>query len=162
MNRVDVGAEGLEPPSWSGALESFALRVLDFIGRDNWDLSVLLCGNEKIKALNIQYRGRNEATDVLSFELGAETADEEGGARYLPGDIVISLETLRENARRFETSEDEELRRLLIHGILHLDGMDHASNDENEPMLKLQENLLERLKGECVLPLEEARAGGEG
>jgi probable rRNA maturation factor len=161
VNRVEIGAEGLEPPSWCGALEAFALKVLGAVGRDNWDLSVLLCDDETIKALNTRYRGRNEATDVLSFELGAETADEDGSPRYLPGDIVISLETLRENARRFETSEDEELRRLLIHGILHLDGMDHASNDENEPMLKLQESLLECLKGECVLPLEKARAGGE-
>ncbi|MDR1587235.1 MAG: rRNA maturation RNase YbeY [Treponema sp.] len=161
MNRVDVGAEGLEPPLWSGALAAFALKVLDFIGRDNWDLSVLLCGDETIKALNGRYRGRNEATDVLSFELGAETAAGDGDLRYLPGDIVISLETLRENARCFETSEDEELRRLLINGINHLDGMDHNSNDKDEPMLKLQENLLEQFKGERVLPFEETRGGGE-
>ncbi|MDR2134118.1 MAG: rRNA maturation RNase YbeY [Treponema sp.] len=155
MNRVEINAEGAEPPPWSGSLEAFALKVLDFIGRDNWDLSVFLCGDETIKTLNSRYRGRDEATDVLSFEMGAETAAGDGELRYLPGDIVISLETLRENARCFETGEDEELRRLLIHGILHLDGMDHDSNDKNEPMLKLQENLLERLKGERVLPFEE-------
>jgi probable rRNA maturation factor len=158
MNRVEISAEG-DPPLWSGALEVFALKVLDFIGRDNWDLSVLLCGDETIKTLNGRYRGRDEATDVLSFEMGAETAAGDGGLRYLPGDIVISLETLRKNARCFETSEDEELRRLLIHGILHLDGMDHDSNDKDEPMLKLQENLLEQLKGERVLPFEDG--GGE-
>jgi probable rRNA maturation factor len=64
---------------------------------------------------------------------------------------VISLETLRENAEYFRTPEEEELRRLLIHGILHLDGMDHTTNNEKEPMLQLQERLLVRLAGERVL-----------
>jgi probable rRNA maturation factor len=151
MNRVAVSAEGLELPSWNGAFERYAVRALDLLGRNNWDLSVLFCDDKTIQALNARYRLRDEATDVLSFELGAE--EEAGdGPRYLPGDIVISLETLRENARSFETSEDEELRRLLIHGILHLDGMDHASNDAGEPMLILQESLLAKLGDEHILP----------
>jgi probable rRNA maturation factor len=161
MNRVGISAEGIKFPPWSGALEAFTLKVLALRGRDNWDLSVLLCGDKTIKALNSQYRNKDEATDVLSFELGAEEEDGAGNTFYLPGDIVISLERLRENARYFKTSEDEELRRLLIHGILHLDGMDHASNDKREPMLVLQENILEQLKGECILSPAETGRGGE-
>lgn len=152
MNRVAVTAEETPLPAWSDALSGFTLRVLSEIGRDNWDLSVLLCGDTTIKALNSRYRGRAEATDVLSFALGAEETGTDGSRRYLPGDIVISLDTLRENARYFETPEDEELRRLLIHGILHLDGMDHQTNDDDEPMIMLQEKLLIRLKGEHILP----------
>jgi probable rRNA maturation factor len=151
MNRVAVNAEEVPLPAWSGALGGFALKVLDEISRDNWDLSVLLCGDQTIKALNTQYRGKNEATDVLSFSLGAEETDGKGNTRCLPGDIVISLDTLRENARYFATSEDEELRRLLIHGILHLDGMDHQSNDDTEPMIALQENILAKFEKERIL-----------
>ena len=69
----------------------------------------------------------------------------------MSGDIAISLDTLRENAGRFRISEDEELRRLLIHGILHLDGMEHPTNRETEPMLQLQENILTKLSAGHII-----------
>ncbi|MDR1574883.1 MAG: rRNA maturation RNase YbeY [Treponema sp.] len=168
MNRVALTVEEAPLPVWSGGVKRYALKALDAIGRDNWDLSIMLCGDKTIQALNARYRGKDEATDVLSFELGAEESGEDGGRRYLPGDIVISLDTLRENALYFQTSEDEELRRLLIHGILHLDGMDHRTNDDTEPMIVLQERILARLKEERILtgaasaPVEELPQGGDG
>ncbi|MDR0586416.1 MAG: rRNA maturation RNase YbeY [Treponema sp.] len=140
MNNVEIGAEGVESPPWRNRAVSFINRVLVFLGLDNWELSVLFCGNSYIQELNNRYRGRDEPTDVLSFPLG-----ENAGKRYLPGDIVISLQALEENASCFKVSPDEELRRLLIHGILHLDGMDHASNVPEEPMLKKQEEILREL-----------------
>jgi probable rRNA maturation factor len=150
MNRVEVQAEELPLPPWRGRLHRYSLRVLEKLGRDGWDLSVLLCGNPYIRSLNDYFRHRDEATDILSFPLG-ETLEEEGGKRYLPGDIVISLEALEENASFFHVSSDEELRRLVIHGILHLDGLDHDTNEETEPMLQLQERLLKELSGEHIL-----------
>jgi probable rRNA maturation factor len=155
MNRVMVHAAEVPLPEWVKPLKIFVLKVLLFLKKDKWDLSILLCGDRTIKDLNKIYRGKAEATDVLSFSLGE--SDEfpvkkgRGSHRYLPGDIVISLDTLRENARRFQISEDEELRRLLIHGILHLDGMDHGSNDEAEPMLRLQEQILEKFSKKQIL-----------
>ncbi|MDR1278781.1 MAG: rRNA maturation RNase YbeY [Treponema sp.] len=152
MNRVAVNAEEIPLPPWTDAVYRYALKVLEELGKNNWDLSVLFCNDAYIRSLNARYRRKNEATDVLSFSLG-ETLDGEGGeTRFLPGDIVISLETLRENARYFETPEDEELRRLLIHGILHLNGMDHTTNEITEPMIGLQEKILTDLAGEFILP----------
>ena len=142
MNRVEIAAE--DPLPLRKPLKNFALKVLARLGKDKWDLSVLLCTDTVITDLNSRYRGKAEATDVLSFAQG-ETAST---GRFLPGDIAISLDTLRENARRFNVGEDEELRRLLIHGILHLDGMDHRSNRKTEPMLQLQERILAELAGE--------------
>ncbi|MDR3334116.1 MAG: rRNA maturation RNase YbeY [Treponema sp.] len=147
MNRVAINAAEVPVPRWTGEAYTFMLKVLDYIHRDNWDLSVLFCNDAYIRRLNAQYRNKDEPTDVLSFELG-ETVEE----RYLPGDIVISLETLGENAGYFKVSEDEELRRLLIHGILHLDGLDHATNANSEPMLELQEKIMANLAGERILP----------
>jgi probable rRNA maturation factor len=86
--------------------------------------------------------------------MGTEVQDI-NGVRFLPGDIVISLDTLRENARYFQIPEDEELRRLIIHGILHLDGMDHNSTSATEPMLVLQEEILSNLKDERIFAGEE-------
>ena len=58
------------------------------------------------------------------------------------GDIVISLESVRRNAEEWETPYELELRRVIIHGILHLKGMDHPGDDYETGMLKLQEELL--------------------
>ncbi|MDR2028154.1 MAG: rRNA maturation RNase YbeY [Treponema sp.] len=151
MNRVAINARGIPLPPWRGAVRGYIRKVLKQMNRDGWDLSVLFCDNACIRSLNARFRGADEATDVLSFALG-ETAEEEGRTRFLPGDLVISLETLAENARYFRVSEDEELRRLLIHGILHLDGLDHDTNEQTQPMLQLQEKILAELSGERIIP----------
>ncbi|MDR2097740.1 MAG: rRNA maturation RNase YbeY [Spirochaetaceae bacterium] len=141
MNRVDVAAEGTDLPDWAGRAAEFAAAVCDKLCCDSWDVSVLFCNDAFIRGLNRRFRNRDEPTDVLSFPLG-ETVVEDGGRRYSSGDIVISLETLRANCKTFNVDEDEELRRLLIHGILHLKGLDHATNEPEEEMLLLQERLL--------------------
>jgi probable rRNA maturation factor len=136
-------------PPWlkKAEVEAFILDVLAYMGKDNWDLSVAFRDNAGIRALNRQFRDMDEPTDVLSFILG-----ETDGERFLPGDIVVSLEMIEENAGYFHVSAEEELRRLLIHGILHLAGMDHSGHvaetpeqGEAEPMLELQENMLRAL-----------------
>ncbi|GHU58567.1 endoribonuclease YbeY [Spirochaetia bacterium] len=161
MNRVSIQAETVPLPAWKGAAESYMLKILEYIRRDGWDLSVIFCGNAWIQELNARFRDKDEPTDVLSFFMGETADDGEGGSRYLPGDIVISLESLAENARYFKVSEDEELRRLLIHGILHLDGFDHTKNtDENgqdEPMLELQERILAELSAYHIFPQTQER-----
>jgi probable rRNA maturation factor len=150
MNNVVVNAKGIKLPSWNGLVCEFAVKVLDEIKRDNWELSILFCDDKTITELNNQYRGKNEPTDILSFNLG-ETIQEGDKTIFLPGDIVISLDTLRENAAFFQTSEDEELRRLIIHGILHLDGMDHETINKDEPMLVLQEKILSLFNDEFII-----------
>lgn len=151
MNRVEVSTEGLGELPWIGNLETFANIVLDKMNKKNWDISMLLCDDRTIQNLNAEYRKKNEPTDVLSFELGETLKEEDGTERFVAGDIVISLQTLYENAEYFGVSPDEELRRLVIHGILHLSGYDHQTNEENEPMLKLQEQLMEQCGEEHIL-----------
>ena len=149
-----VNAQDVSLPAWNKKMCEYAEKVLGEIKHDNWELSILLCTDKKIAELNAKYRNKNEPTDILTFNLG-ETIQENGKTTYLPGDIIISLETLRENAVYFQTSQDEELRRLLIHGILHLDGMEHETNDDCEPMLVLQEEILKKLMNEHIIPLGE-------
>jgi probable rRNA maturation factor len=160
MNRVEMAAGEIPLPGWAGAAEKFVLKILAEIGRDGWDVSLLFCDDACIRSLNARYRQRDEPTDILSFPMGESLEGEDGERRYLSGDIVVSLETWAENARLFGVAPDEELRRLLIHGILHLDGMDHRTNEETEPMLLLQEKILKSLSGERILPLSGAAGGG--
>ena len=145
MNRVLVRAEEVPLPSWTKRANRFVKKVLEILDHKNWEVSVLFCNNKYIKSLNAQYRNKDEPTDVLSFPLG-----ETDTRYYLAGDIVVSLDALEENARFFKVSEDEELRRLLVHGILHLSGKDHATNKAEESMLKIQEEILALLAGERI------------
>ena len=145
MNRIFIRAEEIPLPDWAKTAERFTKNVLKAMGKKDWELSLLFCTNRYIKSLNAQYRNKDEATDVLSFPLG-ETSP---AGRYMAGDIVISLDALEENTRFFKVSAEEELRRLLVHGILHLAGEDHAhslsgraTNKAGEPMLETQEKLL--------------------
>jgi probable rRNA maturation factor len=145
MNNIDISAENIAMPEWEKKAHILVQKVLDKLGCDNWNLSILFCDDAFIQDLNKRFRNKDEATDVLSFPLG-ETIIEDGEECYEAGDIVISLETLENNSRYFNVSRDEELRRLLIHGILHLKGHDHASNDESEPMLRMQERILAEIE----------------
>ena len=155
MNRVFLRAEDVPLPSWARAAESFVRKVLETLGRKNpalrnQEVSILFCSNRYIKSLNAQYRNRDEPTDVLSFPLGGTEGHGKRSGPKLAGDIVVSLDALEENTRFFKVSPDEELRRLLIHGVLHLFGSDHGTNKPEEPMLKTQEEILSCLAGERI------------
>ena len=98
--------------------------------------------------MNMEFRGIDDSTDILSF--AAEDDDgfgfvSAGRRKRVLGDMLICPEVLRRNAQSFNVSDDEELRRLLIHGVLHLSGDNHQTNDPSEPMLIKQEKILAKL-----------------
>jgi probable rRNA maturation factor len=86
------------------------------------EVHVLLAGDATLRRLNRSFRGKNTATDVLSFPAG------EGKAVGVAGDLAISLETAARQAARFGHSLRDEVRVLLLHGTLHLAGFDHEAD----------------------------------
>ena len=156
-NRVFVSVqEKMDEPVWLCKVEPFVQKALKRIGYDGEELSLLFCDDAFIQELNKNYRQIDSATDVLSFENGDEYEDEEG-TWFCAGDIIISVETLPKNAAYFEVDENSELKRLLVHGLLHVNGMDHWDEHiekgvapEGE-MLVLQEQILEELKDEILI-----------
>lgn len=149
MNSVAADFRDMPEPAWLDAAAAFAAKAIDAIGEDSWDLSLYFCGDEFMAGLNAEYRGKEGSTDVLSFSLG-EWVDGENGRRYIAGDVVLCLPVLERNAAEFGVSQDEELKRLILHGVLHLSGLDHASNSPEEPMLARQESLLLTLSEEKI------------
>jgi probable rRNA maturation factor len=147
MNIVDISFEGVPEAGWTGAAKDFALAAMDLMRKDRWDASILVCDDATIRSLNLRYRERDEPTDVLSFEQGGEYPDGDGVMRVLAGDLAISMEALGRNATDFGVSRDEEFKRLIVHGLLHLSGQDHEDNDPERPMLALQETMLGQLAG---------------
>ncbi|MDR2521162.1 MAG: rRNA maturation RNase YbeY [Spirochaetaceae bacterium] len=147
MNKVEIRAEEVPLPAWSDCAADFCRVVMEQLRFSRRVLSVLFCGDQFIRALNLRFRNVDESTDVLSFpyvEMEGEAASREEG--FVPaGDVVVSLEELRRFAAEAGVDEALELRRVLIHGILHLAGFDHATNEQSEPMLVYQEALLKEL-----------------
>ncbi len=153
---IDV-QEGMEKPLWIENAHSFVLKAMDEMGYDGQEISILFCGDAFIQELNKNYRNIDAPTDVLSFENGETYTDENGDTWLSAGDIAVSLETLPKNASYFEVPEDEELKRLLVHGILHLNGYDHGEEHVEkgrEPeceMLKIQKEIMQKLSAERII-----------
>ena len=83
------------------------------------DLELIIVDNQTIKEINLEYRKKDEATDVLSFPV-------DGDFEHLPlGTIIISIDFVKEKAKEYGHSEKDELNLLFIHGLLHLLGYDH-------------------------------------
>lgn len=89
------------------------------------DVCVLLTGDREIRRWNRDYRGKNRATDVLSFP----AAEVEGGPAATAGDLAISVETADRQASEQGHILAEELKVLMLHGLLHLAGYDHETDD---------------------------------
>ncbi|HKW18118.1 MAG TPA: rRNA maturation RNase YbeY [Terriglobales bacterium] len=127
----------------SGGLEDFVRAVRKAAGLRG-EVSVLITSDLMIRRLNSRFRGKHSATDVLSFP-----AAESNG---FTGDIAISLDIASRNARRLGHSVTEEIRILILHGILHLAGYDHEDDqgemEEKETELRekfgLSTGLIER------------------
>ncbi len=107
------------------------------MGFEDRELSILLADDVTLRELNRRFRNLDRPTDVLSFPMDDP---------ILLGDVAISLDRVRAQAPLYGVSEEEELLRLLVHGILHLAGYDHEKGGpEAQRMMKRQEELVKRL-----------------
>ena len=116
------------------------VRKAQSLTRVSGEVDVLITGNARVRELNRRFRRKNKPTDVLSFP------------RVEGGDIAISLDIARENAKQFGHSSTDELKVLVLHGMLHLAGYDHERDNGRmaarearlRAQLKLPNSLIER------------------
>lgn len=131
--------------------EDIEMPVLDMETTSKWiravaktyekrvgDISYIFCSDEKILEVNKQYLQHDYYTDIITF-------DYTSGNR-IGGDIFISLDTVRTNSETFKTEYDEEFKRTIIHGILHLCGINDKGPGEREIMEANENKALELLK----------------
>ena len=117
-------------------LRKIALKVLELVDQGQAELSVALVGNVQIQKLNAKFRKKDYPTDVLSFPAG----DELPAGVHLLGDVVISVEKAREQAKDRRRTLDEEMAGLLVHGIVHLLGYDHERSAKDARIMGRLEN----------------------
>ncbi|MDI9442036.1 MAG: rRNA maturation RNase YbeY [Firmicutes bacterium] len=106
------------------------------------EVSLSFVDNETIRGLNDQYRGIDEPTDVLSFPQDDDLPLE---LPYILGDIVISLERAAEQAQEYGHGLEREVLYLAVHGLLHLIGYDHQTEEDKSAMRAREEEVLAKL-----------------
>ena len=119
------------PPDLTGVAAPLAALVraaLALQGRRPGELGIVLTGDAPVRELNRRWRGLDRATDVLSFAYDVEPGP------FVNGDLIVSMDRVTEQAKRFRVSRGRELARLVIHGALHLAGLDHQRPEERARM----------------------------
>ena len=117
----------------------------------NLYISITLTTPENIKKINNKYRKIDKPTDVLSFpmfekeEIDLVCKENFEGIREALGDVIISVEQVKKQAKEYEHSFERELAYMVVHGFYHLIGYDHIQEDEKNQMRKKEENILKKL-----------------
>jgi len=125
-------------------LKKTAQRTLDFTETNPSDeLTIVLTTNQEIHKLNAQFLGHDYPTDVLAFPSNEIDIDTE--SNYL-GDIIISYERALEQAQQANHSTENEIKLLLVHGILHLLGYDHDDEERKKIMWEIQAKIINALE----------------
>lgn len=129
--------------SWkrlSAPLRAIVARVIEGESRRAGDIGVRLTGDDELRGLNRRWRGMDRATDVISFAYDEHEPD--AATRPVSGDLAVSLDRVRAQARRFRVTPGAELARLVVHGTLHLCGHDHVRAAERRTMRAREERAL--------------------
>lgn len=113
-------------------------------GREIAGLSVILGNDDLLRRLNRQWLGHDEPTDVLSFDLTDESRIKNHESRIIDGEIYVSLDRVRTQAAEHGDKPERELLRLVVHGMLHLCGIDHDDDVSLREMIERGENYVQR------------------
>ena len=142
---ITYSAEGVKMPKFKKReISRWIKAVAVTYGRKVGEIGYMFVDDEKILEVNNEYLGHDYYTDIITFDY------DEG--EVLNGDLVISLDTVRTNAELFKKSYDDELNRVIIHGILHLCGINDKGPGEREIMEENENKALALLKEMCGRP----------
>ena len=135
---ISFYAEDIELPAIKKeAVSNWIRKVAETYGKKTGDISYIFCSDEKILEVNRQYLQHDYYTDIITFDYCA--------GNRLSGDLFISLDTVRTNAEQFNQPYERELHRVIIHGILHLCGINDKGPGEREIMEAAENKALEML-----------------
>ena len=124
---ITYDVDGVKMPKIKKRLTNKWIKaVAATYGRKTGDIGYMFVDDEKILEVNKEYRGHDYYTDIITFDYDEDDV--------ISGDLVISLDTVRTNAEKFGKEYTEELNRVIIHGILHLCGINDKGPGEREIM----------------------------
>ena len=133
------------PPIRRRQISAWVKAVAATYGKRVGDIGYIFCNDDKILEVNRQYLQHDYYTDIITFDY-SDDALLTGKKNTIAGDLFISLDTVRTNAEQQGTTYDEELHRVIIHGILHLCGINDKGPGEREIMEREENKALELYK----------------
>jgi rRNA maturation RNase YbeY len=134
---VDLHTEGISFPTRLVDRELASHRLRELIRsyrKDTGAINIILCSDEALQAIHKDYLDKDDLTDIVTF-------DYVEGDR-IAGDLFISIERVRENASELDRSPEEELHRVMAHGVLHLLGFKDKSEEDHRRMRKAEDEAL--------------------
>lgn len=139
---ISFHAEDIELPAIKKeAVSNWIKAVTETYGKKTGDITYIFCSDEKILEVNRQYLQHDYYTDIITFDYTS--------GNKISGDLFISLDTVKTNSEKFETPYNEELHRTIIHGILHLCGINDKGPGERKIMEENENKALAILPEEC-------------
>ena len=135
---ITFQSEGVDHPQIEEQkIANWIESVAKTYNKEIGEISYLFCDDEKILEVNQEYLNHDFYTDIITFDYSEENT--------LSGDIIISLQTVESNSQMYKTDFLEELHRVIIHGILHLSGLNDESEEEEKAMRDAENSALEML-----------------
>ena len=135
---ITFQSEGVDHPQIDEAkLANWIESIAKLYNKEIGEISYLFCDDEKILEVNQQYLNHDFYTDIITFDYSEEN--------MISGDIIISLQTVESNSQMYNTTFLEELHRVIIHGILHLSGLNDSTEEEEKVMRDAENSALKTL-----------------
>jgi rRNA maturation RNase YbeY len=127
--------EGVEAPNIdSSKVKVWIKTIANTYGKKLGQISYIFCSDAKILEVNQQYLNHDYFTDIITFDTSE--------AKFISGDIFISIDTVKSNSLQFKTDYNTELHRIIIHGILHLCGQDDKTTELRKEMTQKENKAL--------------------
>ena len=135
MNEVSIFYDHPTPSIIENNLKSLCREVLVSEGFEKYSLSIIFVDDEKLKKMKKKYFNQDLYTDVIAFNLSDDKSK-------LDGEIYISFDAIKINSELYKTNINNELQRIVVHGILHLMGYEDNTKDKKEEMTKTEDFFL--------------------
>lgn len=136
MSKIHFFSEDVDfHPSKPMALKKWVENIISLEQFELKEINYIFCSDDYLLQINEDYLSHTDYTDIITFD----NSEEE---KQIEGDVFISIERIRDNASQLNTSEEDELHRVMIHGVLHLLGYTDSTSEEKAVMRKKEEACL--------------------
>ncbi|KPK86960.1 MAG: hypothetical protein AMS27_03775 [Bacteroides sp. SM23_62_1] len=118
-------------------LKDLIKKIINLHNKKTGEINIILTCDEKLLDLNKKYLNRDYYTDIITFDYSEK--------ERISGDLYVSIERIKENAKEYKVNEEDELKRVIIHGILHLLGYKDEKEKDKYKMRKKENELLKKI-----------------
>ena len=144
MNEINISCNHLKYPINKENLKLFCKKILNYRGYTLYLVSIIFVSQEKLKKMKKKYFKKDMYTDVIAFNLNEKNED-------LEGELYISYNYVKHNAKCYKTNFEEEIRRVIAHGLLHLIGYEDSTIKLKKEMTKFEDFFINFLEDKKLL-----------